>query len=233
MKGYIELSEQKQIAARVLSLIGTCMLLSLLVALMGCDDDSTSSGDNLNVIEFPNAIGSHWIYYVYDSLVEAGDTVDVRITGFTTLPDGGGQAKVWTFSYRNWTSETGGARVDTEYVQTIGDTIKIHRPHMPELVTILQTWWVGRTWTSGAGHIDTTTMVAVHDQRYTPLGIVPNVLEIERDWRTSDVGENSTLFLAPNIGLIVKHYQRFSLPPDDSLSVNELWAVMSYSSGEN
>ncbi len=230
--GNIVLTISREITFRRLSLIIVGLLPFVAVALVGCDDDTVSSKTNLDVINFPNAVGSQWTYFVHDSLLEAGDTVDVHITGLATLPGGGGQAKIWTCTYRNWTNETGGERIDTEYVQIIGDTIRIHRPRAPEQVTILKTWWLGRTWTSGEGHIDTTTLVAENKQINTPFGWFTNALQIERKWSAFEVGnESSTLYFVDDVGLVFKHYRTYLLPEEDSLNANEVWGILDYNDG--
>jgi hypothetical protein len=200
---------------------------------MSCDDDTISSRPKTKQLDFLNAVGNQWAYFVYDSLAEAADTVDVRIEGFASLPDGGGQAKVWTYSYRNWTNSSGAPRVDTEYVQIVGDTIKIHRPYPPELVTVMQNWRVGQTWTSGEDYIDTTTIVTDDERASTPAGLFTDVLLIERNWLAFEVGnESSTLYYSSEVGWAIKHFKTAVLPEEDSNVVNEIWGVLSFTSAE-
>lgn len=230
MKGDFDLTKLRQDLNRILAILAIGATLLATVGIMGCDDETISSKPNSTLLDFPNAVGNRWAYYVYDSLRTEGDTVDVHIAGFTTLPNGGGQAKIWTYSYRNWTAEGGGPRVDTEYVQVIGDTIKIHRPYPPELVTLMRSWWIGRTWTSGGVYPDTTTVVADDRQINTPFGYFTDLLLIERSWLAFEVGnESSSFFFADDTGFVVKHYRTYLLPEEDSLRVNELWAALSFS----
>ena len=84
------------------------LTIILILTITGCQeasvnpylkDKSTLNDRNVNKYDFPNTVGSYWIYELIGVNKYYIDTVEVRITGFTKLGFYD-SVSVWSYYYR-------------------------------------------------------------------------------------------------------------------------------------
>jgi hypothetical protein len=82
----------------------------------GCSDSTTRPSAQE---DFPNAVGTRWVYAVYDSLAGEADTVDVRVTDQVTIQVWGG-----TQTATRW-HLTSPKRDEYRYAAFNADTVRV------------------------------------------------------------------------------------------------------------
>jgi hypothetical protein len=190
------------------------LLLTLLTA--SCQKRSTgiNGPEDRGLEDFPNTVGSRFVYFYFDSVSMSSDTVVASIVGMITF-DSTKQATVWEYTYSS--------KTDSKYVYISDDTVKICND--------VNTWWgntiyvfplkVGKGW-KGDFVTDTSTVidtVAIS----VPAGEFSHAFVIEEKWGAlNDYGQVLTWFV-PKVGMIKKHGRGWSFG-----LANETWELIEY-----
>jgi hypothetical protein len=201
------------------------LILFLPLVAASCQKRSTgiNGSEDGGVEDFPNTIGSRFVYSYFDSVSMASDTVVASIVGMTALDgtpacqslSGRKEATVWEYTYSS--------KTDSKYVYVSGDTVKI--------CSDLNTWWgntfyvfplkVGKGW-KGDFPTDTSTVVdrvAIS----VPAGEFSHAFVIEEKWGAlNDYGHVLT-WLVPKVGMIKTHRRGWSFG-----LANETWELIEY-----
>jgi len=170
--------------------------------------------------DFPNTLGSRWVYAVYDSLTQEQDTVLVRVAERT-------QMELWGQSRPATRWRLAPALNDSIwYVITTGDTVRIWSGDEDRLLGLRFMYVfplnVGKRWPEGAC-LDSTEVVA-REQSPIPdgsertayflqsIGFCYNTLHKEERW------------FAPGVGLLsVNWWEKWV-----GVSRNETWDLISF-----
>jgi len=192
-------------------------LLILFLTLVAASCEKRSTGidgpEDGGLEDFPNTIGSRFVYFYFDSISMSSDTVVASIVGMSALSRI--QATVWEYTYSS--------KTDSKYVYISGDTVMIYND--------LNTWWgntiyvfplrVGKGW-KGDFPTDTSTVidrVAIS----VPAGKFSHAFVIEEKWGAlNDYGHVLTWFV-PKVGMIKTHRRGWSFG-----LANETWELIEY-----
>lgn len=190
----------------------TFLVLSLTVC---CHKKSTCT-DKGELPDFPNTIGSKFVYLFFDSLSMFSDTVTVRIKGMVpSYPYG--RATIWEYV---WNSE-----VDTGFVFFVGDTVKVGVDPMScwRTSTYVLPLEVGGVW-EGAFEGDTNVVL---DQVPTsvPAGDFSDAFLIREAWVVMHENGQVLTWFVPKVGIMKKHYKAMV---STYIFDNEIWELLDY-----
>lgn len=194
-------------------------LIGFLILISSCKQNPAQPPSAKPTDYFPNQIGNTWIYSFYDSVTNNADTVTIKITGETTLPDNK-RATIWQRKFSNYT--------DTFLVSIYADTVRII-PKQNIYVEWINTkfifpLYVGLKW---VGDFIRDTCMVVEKSSYTvPAGSFTNTFRIDEWWMGfNDYGAKSIWFV-PKVGIVKVRTIRF-------LVSNENWELLSYNVSNN
>ena len=193
-------------------------LLTLFLTLVAASCEKRSTGINGHedggLEDFPNTIGSRFVYFYFDSVSMSSDTVVATIVGKTTF-DTTKQATVWEYTYSS--------KTDSKYVYISADTVMIYND--------LNTWWgntiyvfplrVGKGW---KGDFPTDTNRVIDTVAISvPAGEFSHAFVIEEKWGAlNDYGDVLTWFV-PKVGMVKTHRSGWSFG-----LANESWELIEY-----
>jgi hypothetical protein len=193
-------------------LFATLFLLSLSVS---CHKKSTSPRHS-ELPDFPNTIGSRFVYLFYDSLSMSSDTVTVQIRD-TVSSYPYGRATIWVYS---WSS-----KVDTGFVFFVADTVKVGIDPMScwRTSTYVFPLAVGKIW-EGAFEGD-TNVVLDRVPISISAGDFSDAFLIREAWVVMyEEGQVLTWFV-PKVGIIKKHHKAML---STFMTANETWELLDY-----
>ena len=205
------------------------LLAVLFVVLCSCnDDDSPTNGGSHPIGQLPSQIGMLWKYQVYDSLAETTDTVWISVTDLDHRSITGSAVFIWG-SY--WTTRDSVVwrnvifRGDTVDIYT--DTAQTEPDRYERLVFPLE---LGREWVLPFG-VDTSRVAEVGTIQ-VPAGTFTGAARVERVWNRDFEGghDQSTSWIAHNVGVVSRHYLTLSNPGDGNFIVttNQTWQLYDY-----
>ena len=174
---------------------------------------------------FPNSVGDYWEYYVYDSSAFNGIpeyTVKVSITNTQKLVDGK-DATVWQYQYP-WGN-------DTNYVRTVGDTIKVYDKFRTETIRGLEfplkifliPFQDGQRWNGKLLYVD-TSYVSSKPIIKTKFYVFDSCFKIYHHYLGPNLEFKDEYWFRANIGMIQIHYNDYSLGPIKA----QLWQLKKY-----
>ncbi|MEO5929549.1 MAG: hypothetical protein ABIR47_06430 [Candidatus Kapaibacterium sp.] len=163
--------------------------------------------------DFPNAVGSSWIYSVYYLPKKQYDTLTVTIYGDTILADSQ-HVSIWRYAWSN--------NADTEYVATSGDTVKgyfndsagyeLADEYVYPLVP-------GKHWADG---LPGDTSVVISAGTYSvPVGNFSQVVRIDRQFPKQRDALWLSTWVAPSVGIIAWKKNRFDFGPFEQVGSEE------------
>lgn len=204
------------------------ILLFAIIFVMSCNKDTTKPNTQASEY-FPNAVGDYWEYQVHDSSdvqqhpTSSRDyTVTVTVAGTKKMADGL-NANIWQYKYP-WGD-------DTNYVRTIQDTIKIFENAYSSTIEYLkypriiyfipfynQERWTGKLIGIDTFYVDEELNVS------SPFFSFDSCFKIHEYYAGPNIEVKDDYWLKPNIGLIKKYKNEYSLGPLDI----ELWQLKNY-----
>lgn len=191
-------------------------LLLLGIILWGCTDDEPTGPEPNSIPEFPNSVGTQWVYAVFDSIRETTDTITIAITDTTTLPQTGELASIWIFDPpRRFEDRYYGHIYDSLFVvspasKSGGDTIKVYiRESAPEPAWIYMipmsvgdywSWWSPYDLLPDSSHVEELTTVTTPSDTYTDVYLV------SRRYNCGDeCGGQLTYWFKPGTGIVMSN----------------------------
>jgi hypothetical protein len=157
-------------------------------------DSARAIPKQMTLSEYPNRVGTEWIYLVHDNLLVQPDTLFLRISGTAILPDGR-LVTLRELVYRN--------RTDTEYVYAANDTVQTDfftHPSFYQSMTYLFPLKIGRAW--GSEHLDSQNRVVQNYGITVPMGEFGNGFRIEKFWHQFNDWYRITTWFVPGIGIV-------------------------------
>ena len=139
--------------------------------------------------DFPNTVGSHWTYTVFDSVAQRSDTAIVTIVRRTVLPNAS-VALIWRMAYGNLT--------DSQYVDIANDTTNVNYRGRQTLYVF--PFQVGSMWRGF--YVNDSNSVVHRGQITVPAGSFPSGFQIRECWSgLNDYGEVVT-WIVPRVGIV-------------------------------
>ena len=194
------------------------LIISLLLVLASCQKEVPLAPiKTVTVSDFPNALGSTWVYHVIDSLQPIDpnkpeikiDTVTTTIDRHTTIQELGLEATVWTYQLRN-------RAFPIKLVEINGNTVYLYWNYGVDSTG--QFTFFGKiglvfpfdyrdTWQTG-GFVsgDKTTVIDTIALRL-PTALYPKVYVLKNERRTSIESDKRimTLWFVPKLGIVKIH----------------------------
>ncbi len=163
-----------------------------------------------SVRDFPNSLGSTWVYYLTDNLqppndsVKPGtklDTVTATIDRYATDPASGLKATVWSYFHNS-------SLIPEKLVVIHGDTVYFYWSYEKnDKIGLIFPFDYRDTWQTG-GYLsgDRTTVIDTIAMR-VPAGLYPRVYVLKNERRTSISTDERTmtLWFVPGLGIIKIH----------------------------
>jgi hypothetical protein len=186
------------------------IVIIFLIIFLSCQKDKTltntenDAGDSHSIpYDYPNKLGSWWIYSVYDSLQSQFDTVSVSIIDTTRMAD---NKKVFVWLYKSKMIS------DTSYVNIQNDTVTIFEKlysaiPLAKYIFPLQ---VGNKWIRYRNTVDSIEVVS-KDTIYVAAGDFNSAFLIKEDWWSPNVYVHILTWLVPRVGIVkqIKHISGF------------------------
>ena len=186
------------------------LLIALVLVLASCQKEVPIAPIKAgSVADFPNALGSTWVYHVIDNLQSIDtnkpdiriDTVTTSISRYATDPISGLEATVWTY-IRNVSP------IPEKLVVIRGDTVYFYWSYEKnDKLGLIFPFDYRDTWQTG-GIItgDKTTVIDTISLRL-PTGLYPKVYVLKNERRTSIASDKRimTLWFVPDLGIVKIH----------------------------
>lgn len=163
-----------------------------IIFFVSCKDNSVDNNPGA-VEDFPNEQGISWFYRVIDSLNNTIDTVQVTVSGTSTLSSGE-PVTVWLNAFSDST--------DSNYVLIKGDSVKIYedREYLIDNIKLVFPLAVGATWKGD--FVSDSSRVLDKIQLTVPAGSFNDVYVIERLYGGFNEYFTMTIWFVPDIGII-------------------------------
>jgi hypothetical protein len=197
------------------SRFGPFIVIAFIVAFASCSHEPPSQPKPAG--DFPNSVGSVWVYNVIDNLHHSARTVTVRVARETDLPRFG-RVAMWEFSSPQET--------DTQYVAVSADTVLVLECTDPRYCATIMKYVfpleVGKQWDPGfyAG----STSVTQEDTVTVGAGTFSQAFRLEQSWYALNEGGGSTIWIVPRIGIVQRSVQAHLW----TSGVNETWELIHY-----
>jgi len=159
-----------------------------------------------SVLDFPNSLGSTWVYHVTDNLqpIDSNkpqiktDTVTTTISRYATDPVSGLEATVWTYLQNS-------LPIAEKLVVIRGDTVYIYWSYENnDIIGLIFPFDYRDTWQTG-GYLsgDKTTVIDTIALRL-PTGLYPRVYVLENERRSTISTDKRimTLWFVPGLGIV-------------------------------
>jgi hypothetical protein len=191
-------------------LLATMLLLSLFIC---CHKKSTCPRHG-ELPDFPNTIGSRFVYSHFDSLSMTSDTITASIVD-TFSSNHQGAVSVWEY---RWNSST-----RTGKVYYYSDTVMVHDDAISGLGYTIYVFplEIGKGWKDGL-ILDTSTVID-RVPVCVPAGIFAGAFLIERRWSGLQVFGHELIWLVPRVGIVKKHHWGWSFG-----WANQTWELIEY-----
>ncbi len=183
----------------------------------GCEEDTIVQPKSEVERQFPNVVGSWYIYDYRDSIDTIHDTVTVRITGQKLLPNGD-VAKVWIKE-----SDIGN---ESLFVAQEGDTVRLYFGTFSSPITLILPLEIGNFWSIGPLSIDTTTVTDSSLWSLLP-GSLRSAFRVHRKWDVAGYREEDVVWILPEVGLVALTMQALSIK-EDAEPLEEYWLLLDY-----
>jgi len=188
----------------------TALFIVLALFLASCEKEVPLAPIKaVSVRDFPNALGSSWVYRVIDNLQPVDpnkpeiriDTVTTIISRYATDPITGLEATVWTYLVNSQS-------IPEKLVVIRGDTVYFYWSwEKNDKIGLVFPFDYRDTWQTG-GYLsgDKTTVIDTIALRL-PTGLYPRVYVLENERRTSISTDKRimTLWFVPDLGIVKIH----------------------------
>ncbi len=191
------------------------VLATLLLIATSCQDKVPVAPIKAgSVRNFPNALGSGWVYHVIDNLQPVDpnkpdyviDTVTVTIDRYVTDPQTGfADTTLWSYMFNGNTAQQYPERL----VVINGDTVYMYwNWRNSDIIGLIFPFDIRDSWqTGGLLSGDKTTVTDTTSLR-VGAGMFPKVYVLENERRTSISADSriATLWFVPDLGIIKMHF---------------------------
>ena len=170
--------------------------IALIISVLSfsCSEKIIEPDDNVGLENFPNQIGTYWLYAVTDSSDVNNvnvDTLEVTIVNSIEI-NSGENATVWVYEHCG--------SVDTQYVSIKNDTILFYYQSVTPFITksFIFPFEVGNGW----GNSNDTTTVIEQTSITTPAGEFANSYKITRQVIGFNYSLSSDTWFVNKIGIV-------------------------------
>jgi hypothetical protein len=165
--------------------------------------------------DFPNTVGSRFVYFYFDSLSMSSDTIVASIVATVPFDDAKQEGEMWEY---RWSSE-----VDTVLVYRSGNVVLIYgelayRWLNRKYVFPLE---VGKGW--GDDWYSDTSLVVDAVSIFLPRWEFATAYFIDRTWGGLNAYEHTRTWFVPKVGAVKTHHEGLSF-----VLANETWELIEY-----
>jgi len=190
-------------------------LILFVLSLIICCQKKSTCPDKVELPDFPNTIGSRFVYSHFDSISMSSDTITASIVD-TFSSNHQGAVSVWEY---RWNSST-----HTGKVYYYGDTVRVHHDEISGSGYTIYVFplEIGKGWK--AGFIPDTSTVIDKVSVSVPAGEFAGAFLIERGWSGPNVCGDELIWLAPTVGVVKKHHRGWLFGQVS----NQTWELIEY-----